>query len=372
MRLSVLRMRSSATVATLLGVASAAFAAPFSEPAVRLESDAACLTMALKGGAFVGFQPAGADVNPLSWALTEEEMPDTRRGGAPFRGHFLCLGRWGSPSPGERAAGVPHNGEPAALTWQTWAEPGAVRESWMQVEAPLEQWTVRRRTRISAASALVRVDETFTNGLPIARFTAIVQHATLAPPFLASDTLIDCNAGPGFNQALVREGVIQQAYRWPAGVAAEHGEVLDLRRCDAAQGYVSTHVIDGEWGWVTAASPGAKWMIGYLWQTREYPWLHLWHGVRDGRVWARGLEFGTTGLGDTVSPEVRTVTTFAGRNHLLFVDARAAVTRSFRIFLTRIPGDFVATRTVETAGDGVVVEFLTTSGARRVALPWGD
>lgn len=356
----------------VLGVSTAMGGGTGDEAMIRLENAQAKVTFAAEGGALIGFQPAGDPINPLSWALTAEDMPATSRGGAPFRGHFLCFGRWGSPSPGEIAAGVPHNGEPAARTWQVFEPRPSVRGVRMQVDAPVEQWTVRRDVRLSARSALLHVEETFENLQSTARFTAIVQHATLGPPFLNPHTRIDCNAGAGFNQALVKDGIIGHPYRWPNGVSDDRGSPLDLRRCEGADGYVSTHVIDEDLGWVTAASPDAKWMIGYLWDAREYPWLHLWHGMRDGRLWARGLEFGTTGLGDTVTPEVRATTRFEGRHNLLFVDARASVTREYRVFLLPIPADFIATRAVARAGDAVVVEFDTASGPQRSTLAWGD
>ena len=37
-------------------------------------------------------------------------------------------------------------------------------------------------------------------------------------------------------------------------------------------------------------------MIGYIWPVEDYPWLSLYRSVVDGKIAARGLEFGTSGL----------------------------------------------------------------------------
>ena len=37
-------------------------------------------------------------------------------------------------------------------------------------------------------------------------------------------------------------------------------------------------------------------MVGYVWPPEDYPWLSLYRSVVDGKIAARGLEFGTGGL----------------------------------------------------------------------------
>ncbi len=37
-------------------------------------------------------------------------------------------------------------------------------------------------------------------------------------------------------------------------------------------------------------------MLGYLWPPEDYPWLSLYRSVVNGKIAARGLEFGTGGL----------------------------------------------------------------------------
>src|SRR3546814_11782552 len=75
-------------------------------------------SVALNGGAVRDFHlKNGTSLNPLSFVMEPEDMPLNNRNGAPYQGHFLCLGRWGEPSDGERKAGVPNHGQAANLLW---------------------------------------------------------------------------------------------------------------------------------------------------------------------------------------------------------------------------------------------------------------
>jgi hypothetical protein len=134
---------------------------------------------------------------------------------------------------------------------------------------------------------------------------------------------------------------------------------FDLTKSNYPGGYVSTHVIDGETGWATAANSAKGLLIGYVWKTADYPWLHIWHGIKDGKLWAKGLEFGTTGLGDTFSPESRAAITFHGRNNNLFVDAKSSVTKKYVCFLMRIPESFSGVNSISYTRDQLIVNYLT-------------
>jgi len=77
------------------------------------------LTVNTAGSAISSFILNDTKVNPLSWKLQPTYMPENNRVGPPFQGHFLCVGRWGSPSAEEKKRGIPHNGVVNTLTWQT-------------------------------------------------------------------------------------------------------------------------------------------------------------------------------------------------------------------------------------------------------------
>jgi len=85
---------------------------------ISIGNETASLTVDLCGGAITGFRLLDGGINPLTFKLGPEDMPPHNRTGASYRGHFICLGRWGPPSPGEIKAGIPDHGQAANLTWE--------------------------------------------------------------------------------------------------------------------------------------------------------------------------------------------------------------------------------------------------------------
>ncbi len=80
---------------------------------IQLQNNIASITIDPFGGAITSFCFKEQPVNPLSFAFTHEQMPANIKDGAPYQGHFACIGRWGLPSAGEINAGLPNHGEPA-------------------------------------------------------------------------------------------------------------------------------------------------------------------------------------------------------------------------------------------------------------------
>ncbi len=323
---------------------------------IVLRNDSVTLSISRFGGAIVDFHFNKQQLNPLDWKILPKDMPENNQKGAPFQGHFLCVGRWGSPTEGEKLVGIPHNGEPVNQWWVSHQDTifGPII---MQTEAPLEQWKVERSIQLSANEACFEVQETLTNQLNTGRFTAIVQHATLGGVFLDESVVVNSNAGAGLNQSLISGSPSEFEYRWPQAYSDSLKNTIDLTKSNYSNGYVSTHVIDGETGWATAANPEKRLLIGYVWKTDDYPWLHIWHGIKDGKLWAKGLEFGTTGLGDTFSPESRAAITFYGRNNNLFIDAKSSVTKRYLCFLMRIPVNFSGVDSINYTENQLTINY---------------
>ena len=82
-----------------------------------IENESAQVVVDGSGGAIIDFRLQGSAINPLSFSFTEDQMPQNNKAGPPFRGHFLCLGRWGPPSDGEKKAGMPDHGHFANIAW---------------------------------------------------------------------------------------------------------------------------------------------------------------------------------------------------------------------------------------------------------------
>ncbi len=289
------------------------------------------------GGHFTGVWLPGHATNPLSWALTPAQMPENNRDGAPFKGHFLCLGRWGSPSPEEVKAGIPHNGEQS----NTWWEIGQEHPTHLAMnnEAPLDGLTVSRTVTLMPDEPAFVVREEFINTFSLGRVSNVVQHVTIGPPFLSIHTLVNANAGEGFDQKHSYPDPHAQSYTWPyAKTDAQEGPPVDLRRTDRDVNYVSTHLFDPKdrFGWVTAYDPTTGLVLGYVWRLAEYPWINIWNHFVDGKPAAKGLEFGTTGIGRPYRELLSTDTRFHGMNSWEYIEAGETLTKTYLGFMVNI------------------------------------
>jgi hypothetical protein len=143
---------------------------------------------------------------------------------------------------------------------------------------------------------------------------------------------------------------------------------IDMTRSDHFSRYVTTHVISDQYGWVTAVDPNSGLMLGYLWRSSDYPWLHLWHGILKGNLWARGLEFATTGLGNNFLPAKRAMIDFHGVNNNLFIDAMSSVSMKYLCFFLKTAGGFRETRSVNYYNDTIDVRYKTADGEEEIRM----
>lgn len=319
---------------------------------IRFEGSQATLQMDTWGNAFSSWTMKGQTVNPYDWSLKPLDMPKNNQVGPPFRGHFLCVGRWGAPSDGEIAKGIPHNGEVNTLRWKVAGLPN--KDSLVaktELTLPREQMLVKRKVKVHATGTSYQVTESFTNLLSLGRIHNVVQHATIGGVFLNANTLIDCNAGDGFDQAADPQKLDSLSFRWPQGKLVT-GPIADLRRTMDDRGYVTTHLFDADQqlGWVTATDPISGSLIGYVWKTSEYPWVNLWHWKKDGKPHAHGLEFGTCGLGQPYKLLLDKRVSFRGRNMFDYIDAGETQTKHYMAFYITIPKDFAGVKTLALSG----------------------
>jgi hypothetical protein len=256
-------------------------------------------------------------------------------------GHFLCLDRWGAPSDAEAKNGMPFHGEAGWVAWKVTQEPRMIQNeirAEMGASLPMAGFDVTRRIRLVNDVPLVIVSESVTNSNKLGRVYNMVQHPTIAPPFLDETTLVDTNARKGFMQSSPLPNPEEPAVYWPQ--ALKDGQPINLRYLigDPEPDVVS-FIIDDEYGWITASTARKNLLIGYIWKTSEYPWLDVWRDAKDGKPIARGMEFGTAGLHQ---PEAVLVTKgqIFGRMLYAHLDAGQTSTRSFAAFLFRIPNDY--------------------------------
>ncbi len=309
------------------------------------------------GGAVTALWLREDSVNFLGWALEEDDMPENNREGAPFAGHFLCYGRWGAPSEGEMRKGMPHNGHHNNLIWEV--ETG--EETVMRVSSVRDRVEIERRIRFSGEDPLFEVKESFSHDSDLGRLCNVVQHVTLGPPFLSARTLIFSNCRQGFLQEASLPDPQEHSYEWPMAKDVE-GNAIDLRVFDTTHNYVSTHIFEDSTGWVLAWDPLSGSFTGYTWKIAEYPWINIWNQNRGGQPFAKGLEFGTTGIGLPYDELVEKHRSFYGRNSYFFFDAGETKTYTYQGFAGKTEGTLLGVKKIMTYPEGVEIIISKQGG----------
>lgn len=306
---------------------------------IQLQNKTSVIEVDLHGGAITNFHLKENLINPLSFRFSKEQMPENNKAGAPYRGHFLCAGRWGEPSEGEIKAGIPNHGEPANIHWQL-NEKHEKRLS-METTAALEGLQIKRQMELDNEAALCHVTETITNINPLGRLYQMVQHPTIAVPFLNKGTIVNCNATSGFDYKDV-DAPVKHNVNWPL-VIDRSNKAYDLRNPQQPYNSVFSFIIDPKdnYGWITAYSPAHDLVLGYVWNRNDYPWINLWQHYDAGNITYRGLEFGTTGLHQPFKSIIanNNIAVF-GEKAVAFIDAAEHVGRTYSVFLCSVDKGF--------------------------------
>jgi hypothetical protein len=332
---------------------------------IYLKNSESTLGIMAWGGAYVDFR-INDSINPYTWSIKSENMPENNKDGAPFAGHFLCLGRWGSPTEGEMKAGVPHNGE-ATNTWWNIKEK-TDKKLIMTNIAPLDGMEVKRTVILHENKPVFHVKEEVKNITKIGRLNNIVQHATIGEPFLDTSTIVNSNAGKGFLQKHSYPNPHKYEYSWPEGIIDSTGTPLNLEETKTSHGYVTTHIYDDEYGWITAYNPKMGKVLGYIWRTDEYKWSNIWHCFVDGKPWAKGLEFGTTGIGRSYQELLAVDTRFHGIPSFEFLDAGEEVEKSFTCFFWDIEKGLEGIDDIKISGDSAFIKLKGTGKSITIPL----
>jgi hypothetical protein len=334
---------------------------------VVLDGKAAQLVIDIGGGSIVDFHFKDQPLNPLTWD-PEGEKPGLRP-----MGHFLCLDRWGQPSAAEEKNGMFFHGEATRVEWKVSrdavAEPNFVRAE-MAAMLPMAGIEVQRRVRLSQNTAFFAVTETVTNINKLGRVLNMVQHSTIAPPFLDENTVVDSNARRGFMQSSPLPNPEEPSVYWPQ--ALKDGQPVNLRHLtNDPDPNVVSFVIDENFGWATAVNAAQGLLIGYIWKTSDYPWFNAWRDVKNGKPNARGLEFGTTGLHQPFGVLVSKGRIF-GRPIYAYLDAGQNMTKSYASFLVKVPRDFLGVQRITYESGRLLIEERSGTAARQIAMQVGE
>ena len=344
---------------------------------ISIGNETALLAVDLYGGGIVDFHLHNGGINPLTFKPALEDMPEHNRSGASYRGHFVCIGRWGSPTPGEIKAGIPDHGQAANMMWEhtahhsfplvqstdhTIAGGRSAASIQMSVITPLEGLKIERTIQLDNTSAVFKADEYFTNINPLSRLYNVVQHPTIAKPFLTPNTIVNCNAATGFNY-MMSARPREHAAQWPCGIM-EDGGIINVSRADKTCSSVFSYTIkkDAKFGWITAYTPEMNLLTGYLWRRETYPWISLWQNFDGADIRYRGLEFGTTGMHKSYKQiiEEGNHEVFGERSYLL-IDAGETQQKSYLGFMMKMPDGCGEVSDVNLSGGSISIKCANGS-----------
>lgn len=318
-----------------------------------LRNEIVSLSVDLSGGAITDFHLLNNKVNPLQFSFTPEQMPENNKKGAAYKGHFLCLGRWGEPSKGEIKAGVPNHGDFANINWEK--IPTAKKLALeMTATSEIEGLAVQRSITMDEQNPIYTVEETVSNINPIGRPFNIVQHPTFAFPFLDEDTFVDCNGSRGFNQKFYQFPEKFES-EWPLGFYGENISI-SLRNPHHPGNAIFSYIINSseKLGWVTCFSPKYRILIGYVWKREDFPWLHFWLHWEGGKLQYRGVEFGTAGIHQPFQKILQIPKIFEEKT-LAYIDAGENIKFSYTSFISHIKGDFHGVKKVECKDGELII-----------------
>lgn len=323
---------------------------------VVLKNEIVDFEMSLQGSAYTKFKFLDIDINPLDWKLPMERLPKTNTGSFPFQGHFLCLGTWGMPTEGEVAAGLKFYGEVNTADWKI-VEPVKKGEKFQSIsttfESTIEKLDVKRTVKLYDNTSLLKIEEQITNNLPIGRPYNILQHATFGGAFINGNTILNTNAKKGFYQNAdykrsTYSDIEETSYDWPNAMMPD-GEVNLSLSNQVPKSFVSSHIFleDRTFGWATLANVQAGFLIGYIWNTKDYPWVNVWHQYEEGKVKGRAIEFATCGMWQSFEYMMTHNSRFFGKNSFEFIDAGETKEKTYYMFLLKINTDFSSVQDIE-------------------------
>ncbi len=324
---------------------------------LKIENCNVLLKVNLEGGSYVDFHFKDLPLNPISWASNDPAHP-------PFKGHFLCFDRWGSPTPAEKANGIPFHGEVNTQVWKVGSEPESIvgfNTCSMSCTLPFAGLQLTRKIELSEDEPICFITEDIENLNKNGRLFNIVQHVTIAPPFLDQSTWIDNNTEKGYENKM--NGCFNQeepVICWPE--ATHKGEKISFRQFQNEWPLVASFVFreNDKYGWVTACNAARNLMLGYVWKTEDYPWINFWRSMKEGVPMAFGMEFGTTGLHEPFPVAAKKGRIF-DRNIFGIIDAGEVISKSFTTFLAKIPADYQGVETIEISNSALIIREKNTT-----------
>ena len=120
----------------------------------------------------------------------------------------------------------------------------------LRADLPLAGLSIQRQVhlrRVTPQAALVQVTDVVANVKVLGRIFNMVQHPSIAAPFLSVDTVVTCNGGRGFRQA--ERGSKEMVWQAPGTFPLVEGK--DLRGMTGGADDVFSFEVDPKeaYGW---------------------------------------------------------------------------------------------------------------------------
>jgi hypothetical protein len=183
----------------------------------------------------------------------------------------------------------------------------------------------------------------------------MVQHPTIAAPFLDKDVVIDCNASSGFEFSFNDLTDIRFT-DWPY-IFDEHIKI-DISSCRSPLSSVFSFAVDpgSSYGWLTAYSPSHKLLIGYVWKRQDYPWINHWIHWEENKILYRGLEFGTTGIHKPYEEILdKKLTEILGEKTFSYLDSGSCCQRTYLGFLLKTANNFQGVQSISCTENRIII-----------------
>ena len=113
---------------------------------------------------------------------------------------------------------------------------------------------------------------------------------------------------------------------------------------------------DCEYGWITAYSPTHHLLLGYIWQRKDYPWIHLWQHWDGDTIKYRGIEFGTAGIHQPFNEILNTATSLFDEKTFAYIDAGETITKNYFSFIYKTEAGFKGVEDITIVNDTIQIK----------------
>ncbi|MEX0321359.1 MAG: hypothetical protein AB3N63_04330 [Puniceicoccaceae bacterium] len=307
-----------------------------------------------KGGAISSCILTGNDLNPFSW------QSGNPVDGSNNEGLFVCFDRLGRPSEAEMARGVPFHGEATSVEWEVltrFTDADGNHHLKMRCILPVARMQLIREYCLYKDSTVCRIVDRIKNLNTFDKDYNIVQHPSLAPPFLDKSVMVDSNGGKGFLNMKNLDDAPGTENHWPEVVY--ENEVINLRSISDGNSFVANYLCPNTYshGWGSVSNPGKGLMVGFLWPREDYPWIRIWRAFKNDSPSALGVEFGTTPLGAPLK-EIRKKGDLLGESTIETLRPGEISEKTFYLFLSPIHGDFEGVEEVRLNSSGLSMQEI--------------